>query len=77
MTDMLHLLRKDSTSLALPVIERAAAASPGADITVVLLDSAPAPALPSGICLRRLGAGDLDYSALLDLIFEVDHVVAW
>jgi len=27
--------------------------------------------------VRRLADGDLDYSALLDLIFEADRVIAW
>jgi hypothetical protein len=29
------------------------------------------------VSVRRLAAGDLDYSQLLDLIFATDHVVTW
>ena len=46
-------------------------------VTVVLLGGAVAPALAPDITVRRLGDGDLDYSALLDLIFEADRVITW
>jgi hypothetical protein len=72
----LHLLKSDSGALALPVIERVRR-DPGASVTVVLLHGLPAPALPPGVEVRRLGEGDLDYAGLLDLIFDADHVVAW
>ena len=38
---------------------------------------AVAPALGPDITVRRLAAGDLDYSGLLDLIFDADHVLTW
>ena len=76
MARFLHLLKVDSGALAAPVIERNRL-EPGARVTVVLLDGAAAPALPAGVTVRRLAPGDLDYSALLDLIFESDHVITW
>ena len=76
MASFLHLLKADSGALAGPVIERNRL-EPGARVTVVLLDGAAAPALPAGVTVRRLAPGDLDYAALLDLIFESDHVITW
>jgi hypothetical protein len=76
MAAFLHLLKKDTGALAAPVIA-ANAAEAGARVTVVLLDGAAAPALPSGVTVRRLTAGELDYAGLLDLIFAHDHVVTW
>jgi hypothetical protein len=76
MASFLHILRSDACALALPVIEQSRA-QPGARVTVVLLDGAPAPSLDPGITLRRLAPGDLDYAGLLDLIFDSDHVVTW
>ncbi len=75
MATFLHLLRTDSAALAAPVIE-SHRQEPGAEVTVVLLDGVTMSTLPPGIGLRRLGA-DLDYSALLDLIFQSDHVISW
>jgi hypothetical protein len=46
-------------------------------VTVVLLAGAVAPALAPDITVHRLADGDLDYSALLDLIFEADRVITW
>jgi len=74
MPSFLHLLKADSPALASDVIERNLR-EPGARVTVVLLDSARAPA-SAGAAVKRLG-DDLDYNALLDLIFESDHVVTW
>ncbi|HYB40203.1 MAG TPA: hypothetical protein VEL75_00445 [Candidatus Methylomirabilis sp.] len=76
MTRFLHLLKGDSAPLAGAVIS-ANGREPGAEITVVLLDATAPPALASSIRLRRLDGTDLDYSGLLDLIFESDHVVSW
>jgi len=76
MAAFLHLIKADSGALAGPVIE-ANLGEPGARVTVVLLDGAPAPALPGGATVRRLAPGDLDYAGLLDLIFAHDHVVTW
>ena len=74
MARFLHLLKGDSLPLAGVVIERNLR-EPGARVTVVLLDG-PAASLPAGAAVRRLGA-DLDYDALVDLIFESDHVITW
>ena len=76
MAAVLHLLKGDSAALAGPVIE-AGLREAGAQVTVVLLDGAAAPALPAGTTLRRLAPGGLDYAGLLDLIFAHDHVIAW
>jgi hypothetical protein len=74
MASFLHLVKADSPPLASAVIERNLR-EPGARVTVVLLDGARVPE-SAGAVVRRLGA-DLDYEALLDLIFESDHVVTW
>jgi hypothetical protein len=73
MARFLHLLKRDSPSMAATVAEKNGR-EPGAHVTVVLLDGTlPAPA---GVTVKRLGR-DLDYGQLLDLIFESDHVVTW
>ena len=76
MAGVLHLLKRDASPLAAPVIDamRRGTESP---VTVVLLAGAVAPALAPDITVRRLGDGDLDYAALLDLIFEADRVITW
>ena len=76
MPGVLHLVKRDSPPLAAPVI---GAMRPEADapVTVVLFPGAVAPALPPGVRVRRLADGDLDYAALLDLIFEADQVISW
>ncbi len=74
MPSFLHLVKGDSPPVATAVIERNVR-EPGAHVIVVLLDGPPA-ALPAGAAVKRLGS-DLDYDALLDLIFESDHVVTW
>jgi hypothetical protein len=76
MATFLHLLKKDSPALAVPVIA-GNCREPGARVTVVLLDGPSSPALPPAVQVRRLASDDLDYSGLLDLIFESDHVVSW
>jgi len=76
MATFLHLLKADSAFPALSVIAANARTS-DALVTVVLLDGAAAPALPPTVRVRRLAAGDLDYSTLLDLIFTSDHVITW
>ena len=58
-----------------PLASAMSSSEPGARVTVVLLDGAAA-SLPAGALVERLGP-DLDYNALLDLIFESDHVVTW
>ena len=74
MRSFLHLVKADSPPLANAVIERNLG-EPGARVTIVLLDGARAP-VAAGAAVKRLGP-DLDYNALLDLIFESDHVVTW
>ena len=76
MPTFLHLLKGDSATLAVPVIE-ANSREPGATVTVVMLDSIKAPTLPPAVHVRHLSPSDLDYSALLDLIFESDRVISW
>jgi hypothetical protein len=75
MPTFLHLLKGDASPLAVPVIE-ANSNEPGAQVTVVLLDDST-PALPAAVSVRRLTPSDLDYSALLDLIFQSDRVITW
>jgi len=73
MARFLHLVKRDSPPIAAAVVEQNGR-EPGAEVTVVLLDGTlPTPA---GVTVKRLGR-DLDYSQLLDLIFESDHVVTW
>jgi hypothetical protein len=74
MPSFLHLLKNDSPPLAATVIEQNLRQA-GAHVTIVLLGGAAA-SLPAGAEIKRLGP-DLDYNALLDLIFESDHVVTW
>jgi hypothetical protein len=74
MARYLHLVRADVGPLAGSVIARS---EPGAQITVVVLDGSAPPPLPESARLFRLGPGGLDYPALLDLIFESDHVISW
>ncbi len=76
MAGVLHLLKPDASPLAAPVITAMQRESE-TPVTVVLLAGAVAPALAPGITVRRLADGDLDYSALLDLIFEADRVITW
>jgi hypothetical protein len=76
MAAFLHILKRDSSALAAPVID-AHRREAGARVTVVLLEGAIPPAPAPGITVRRLAAGDLDYSGLLDLIFDADHVLTW
>jgi hypothetical protein len=76
MATFLHLVKADSALLAASVIESNAREA-GADVTVILLDHAVPPALPSTVLVRRLAADDVDYAGLLDLIFESDHVITW
>jgi hypothetical protein len=76
MATFLHLVKADSAATAISVIE-ANAQQPGAEVTVVLLGGAVAPALPPAVRVRRLADDDLDHSRLLDLVFGSDHVVTW
>jgi len=76
MPAFLHVLKSDSAALAIPVIE-ANAREAGAGVTVVLLDGTTLPSLPPAVTVRRLSPSDLDYSGLLDLIFQSDRVITW
>jgi hypothetical protein len=76
MARFLHLLKGDSVSLAASVIEETSR-QPDAEVVAVMLDDAIAPTLSPAVQLLRLGHQHLDYSALLDLIFQSDHVVSW
>ena len=76
MAGVLHLLKRDASPLAAPVIN-AMRRKTEHPVTVVLLADAVAPALAPDITVRRLADGDLDYAALLDLIFEADRVITW
>ena len=73
MARFLHLLKRDSPVMAGAVVEENRREA-GAEVTVVLLDDATPP--PAHVTIRRLGI-DLDYPALLELIFASDHVVSW
>ena len=75
MPTVLHLVKRDSPPVATAVIE-AGRREPDARVIVVALDGGT-PDLPAGIEVRRLAADDLDYGALLDLIFASDRVVTW
>jgi hypothetical protein len=74
MSRVLHLLKGAAPALAVVVIARQAAA--GDAVTVALLPGAGTHALPTGVTARRV-PDELSYRALLDLVFEVDHVLTW
>lgn len=74
MSRILHLLTGGDVALAVAVIARQAAA--GDAVTVALLPGTGAPVLPAGVTARRV-PDELSYPALLDLVFEADHVVTW
>ena len=76
MAGVLHLLKPDSAPLSASVID-AMRRETEAPVIVVLLGGVEAPALAPGIAVRRLADGELDYAALLELIFEADRVIAW
>ena len=76
MPTFLYLLKGDSAPLAAPIIE-ATTREAGAEVTVVLLDGAKPPVLPPVVRVRHLSPSDLDYSSLLDLIFQSDRVISW
>ena len=76
MATFLHLVKGDSAPPAASVIE-ANVREPGAEVTVVLLDGAAPLRLPPTVRVRRLAPDDLDFSSLLDLIFQHDHVITW
>lgn len=74
MDRVLHLLKGHDVALAVAVIARQVTA--GDAVTVALLPGGGAPTLPPGVTARRV-PDELSYRALLDLVFEADHVVTW
>ncbi len=76
MATVVHLLTRDPSPLVSPVIE-ADRLAPETNVIVVVLEGAEAPALPPDVPVRRVAEGDLDYPALLDLIFDADRVITW
>ena len=74
MAIVLHLLKGASSGLAEETIGRQVGA--GDQVTVALLQGGPRPPLPDGVPFHRV-PDDLSYSALLDLIFAADQVIAW
>lgn len=76
MPAVVHLVKGAVGDLAAETIRQQVAA--GDRVTVVLLDAAAAPALGGSpnVSVRRVH-DDLDWSALLDLVFSADQVVAW
>jgi len=76
MATFLHLVSGECGPFAASVID-ANRREAGSRVTVVLLPGAALPPLDPDVPVRRLAIGDLDYSALLDLIFEHDHVITW
>ena len=75
MRSVLHILKGQEASRALPVIEHQRR-EPATRVIVVLLTGADAPVLPDGVTMRRVDH-DLTHSQLLDLIFESDQVITW
>jgi hypothetical protein len=73
MAGVLHLLTAGDASLALETIGRQQQA--GETVTVVLLPGAAVTA-PANVRARRV-PDELSWDALLDAIFDADHVIAW
>ncbi|MBI4590111.1 MAG: hypothetical protein HY725_14860 [Candidatus Rokubacteria bacterium] len=83
MPHVLHLFKAPVPSHALSVIRRQSR-EPDTTLTVVLMQGAEIPPLPSGVRVQRLaeesslpGADILTYADLLDLIFSADQVISW
>jgi len=74
MAVVLHLLKSADATFPREVIEQQQGA--GDRVTVAVLPGAGAVALPPGVTVRRVSS-DLSYDALLELIFESDHVITW
>ena len=74
MATVLPLLKSPATTLARTVIDHHVRA--GDRVFVVVLPGGVASDLPPDVQVHRLDA-DLSYTALLDLIFESDHVITW
>lgn len=74
MARVLHLLGSGDAALAAAVIARQAA--DGDTVAVALLPGATVPALPRGLAARRV-PDELSHAALLELVFQADHVLSW
>jgi hypothetical protein len=74
MARVLHLIKSADHALALATIDQQRQA--GDAITVAVLPGGVAPSLEASVTLRRV-PDDLSWEALLDLVFESDHVVTW
>jgi hypothetical protein len=74
MARALHLVKSADHVLALATIR--AQVEAGDTVTVAVLPGGTAPPLPAGVALRRV-PDDLGWAALLDLVFDADHVVTW
>lgn len=74
MARVLHLVKSADHALALATIAQQREA--GDAVTVVLLPGGTAPALPADVPLRRVPDA-LSWEALLDLVFDSDHVITW
>ena len=73
MGSVLHLFKTGATPLAVETIRQQIAA--GDRVSVVLLDDAAPPPIER-LTVRRVPS-EIDYRALLDLVFEADQVIAW
>jgi hypothetical protein len=74
MARALHLVKSAEHALARATIDGQLRA--GDAVTVVVLPGGAAPALPAAVVVRRVPE-DCSWEALLDLVFEADHVVTW
>ncbi len=83
MPHVLHLLKSERQEHARSVI-RKQSQDPDTSVSVVLIQGAPVPDLPSRVTVYRLAEngstaqpGHLTDSQLLDLIFSADQVISW
>jgi hypothetical protein len=83
MPHVLHLLGSGEHEHALTMLRRQSH-EPDTSVSVVLIQGAPVPDLPSRVTVYRLAEngptaqpGHLTDSQLLDLIFSADQVISW
>jgi hypothetical protein len=74
MARVLHLVKSGDHAIALATIARQREA--GDAVTVAVLPGGTAPDLPGGVTLHHV-PDELSWEALLDLVFDADHVVTW
>jgi hypothetical protein len=74
MAAIVHVLTAPPDAIAETTI--AAQRAAGDDVTIVLVGQVNAPASANGLTVRR-APDELSWSALLDLIFAADQVIAW